>query len=147
MFRRLGWSVALISVLVGFLPAAARARPARVPRAVFAADDEDGIAFTAWWNDLYDGTAPEQAMVNVADTGAGWVSVPTTWYQPTITSAVDLQEQADCYQAAFAAVSDEPWFAGMFWWDWSSDPTVGGALDDGYAPFGKPAEDVLRAWY
>ena len=322
-----------------------------VPPAAQAAPDQEGVSFTAWWRTLYDGTEPEQAMANIADTGAEWVSILATWYQPTYTSTniaatratptdagvvhmirhahtlglevmlkphvdlfndpahwrgqigttwgrrspkwdqwfqeyrrfifhyaalaeregveqlsvgcelsgtvrrtqqwrgviagirnrfsgtlvyastagaettriqwwdsldligvdayyeltdsndptvaeleagwapwledlaalstrwggkpiifteigyrsidganqapwdwqrtgtVDLQEQADCYEAALATVWDEPWFAGMFWWDWSAVPSIGGLTDDGYTPFDKPAEDVLRAWY
>ena len=61
--------------------------------------------------------------------------------------AIDLQEQADAYQAAFESVYDQPWFAGMFWWSWGTDPFEGGPCDDDYTPHDKPAEDVLRAWY
>jgi len=60
---------------------------------------------------------------------------------------IDLQEQADCYRATFESVWDEPWFAGMSWWDWSANPDVGGPEDGGFTPFGKPAEDALRTWY
>jgi len=60
---------------------------------------------------------------------------------------VDLQEQAQCYQAAFESLYDQPWFGGMFWWVWSPDPFDGGPCDDGFTPHDKPAEDVLRAWY
>ncbi len=60
---------------------------------------------------------------------------------------VDLQEQADCYLAAFESVWDEAWFAGMYWWDWSADPKAGGSRDGGWTPFRKPAEGVLRSWY
>jgi len=69
---------------------------------------------------------------------------PWDWYAQ---APIDLQEQADCYQATFASVWDQPWFAGMYWWDWSPDPTAGGLNDADYTPFGKPAEDVLRTWY
>ena len=64
------------------------------------------------------------------------------WERP-----LDLQEQADCYQAALESVWDEPWFAGIYWWDWSAAPSVGGPQDTGFTPFGKPAEQVLRSWY
>lgn len=60
---------------------------------------------------------------------------------------IDLQEQADCYQAAFDSMYGQPWFAGMFWWSWGTDPFQGGPCDDGYTPHDRPAEDVLRAWY
>jgi hypothetical protein len=64
-----------------------------------------------------------------------------------ITGKVDLQEQADCYQAALESVYDEPWFAGIYWWSWSPDPLEGGPDDDGYSPHDKPAEEILRAWF
>ncbi len=69
------------------------------------------------------------------------------WAPWMLDRPLDLQEQADCYLAAFESVWDEPWFAGMYWWDWSADPKVGGSRDGGFTPFGKPAEEVLRSWY
>ncbi len=63
-----------------------------------------------------------------------------------IGGTVDLQEQADCYQAAFESLNRQPWFGGIYWWSWSPDPYEGGPADDGYTPHNKPAEDVLRAW-
>ena len=64
-----------------------------------------------------------------------------------IGGVIDLQEQADTYQAAFESVFNQPWFAGMYWWSWGTDPFEGGPCDDGYSPHTKPAEDVLRSWY
>ena len=69
------------------------------------------------------------------------------WAPWMLDRPVDLGEQADCYLAAFESAWDEPWFAGMYWWDWSADPDVGGSRDGGFTPFGKPAEGVLRSWY
>lgn len=65
---------------------------------------------------------------------------------------VDLQEQADLYQAALEVLWGKPWLAGIYWWQWIVDPrasgtTTGGATDDGYSPYGKPAEQVLRRYY
>ena len=64
-----------------------------------------------------------------------------------LNGTVDLQEQADAYTAAFESVFDQPWFAGVFWWAWETDPYQGGPCDDGYTVYDKPAEDVLRTWY
>ncbi len=64
-----------------------------------------------------------------------------------IDGTVDLQEQADTYQAAFESVFNQSWFAGMYWWVWETDPFQGGPCDDGYTPYDKPAEHVLRSWY
>jgi len=69
------------------------------------------------------------------------------WAPWMLDRPVDLGEQADCYLAAFESAWEEPWFAGMYWWDWSADPDVGGSRDGGFTPFGKPAEGVLRSWY
>ncbi|MGB7294909.1 MAG: hypothetical protein WBC70_04905 [Candidatus Aminicenantales bacterium] len=64
-----------------------------------------------------------------------------------IEGSVDLKEQEDCYRAALESVYNEPWFAGIYWWSWSPDPFEGGPEDTGYSPHGKPAEDLLRAWF
>lgn len=64
-----------------------------------------------------------------------------------LSGTVDLQEQADTYQAAFGSVFNQSWFAGMYWWAWETNPFQGGPCDDGYTPHDKPAEDVLRSWY
>jgi hypothetical protein len=64
-----------------------------------------------------------------------------------LDGTLDFQEQADTYQAAFQSVFNQPWFAGFYWWSWETDPFQGGPCDDGYTPYDKPAEAVLRAWY
>jgi Glycoside Hydrolase Family 113 len=111
---------------------------------------------------------------DLADLVAGWQphiaelgALSTTWHRPVLLTEIgyvsqdgtntapsswkvgpiDLQEQADCYEAAFEALWHQPWLAGMFWWNWSADPSVGGVQNTGFTPFGKPAEGVLRAWY
>jgi len=83
-------------------------------------------------------------------TEIGYRSINGTAMHPwdwQIRGAVDLQEQADCYQAAFQSLARQPWFGGIYWWSWSPDPNEGGPADDGYTPHNKPAEEVLRAWF
>ena len=63
------------------------------------------------------------------------------------SSSVDMQEQASAYEAAFQALYDQPWLAGIFWWTWLADPFASGACDEGYSPHLKAAENILRAWY
>jgi hypothetical protein len=63
------------------------------------------------------------------------------------SGTIDLQEQADCYRAFFETFWNRPWLAGVYWWMWWADPAIGGATDDSYTPYKKPAEDVLRAYY
>ncbi len=60
---------------------------------------------------------------------------------------VDLEEQANAYEAAFRQLYDQPWLGGIFWWTWLPDRFESGPCDNGYSPHLKPAEDVLRAWY
>jgi len=60
---------------------------------------------------------------------------------------VDLDVQANFYEAACRAVSGLSWLRGVYWWQWMPDPDDGGPDDTGYSPHGKPAEDVLETWY
>jgi hypothetical protein len=60
---------------------------------------------------------------------------------------VDTAEQRDCYDAAFQVFWSKPWFRGFFWWNWEPSPNQGGPDNNGYTPFGKPAERLLRQWY
>ncbi len=55
----------------------------------------------------------------------------------------DQEAQAVAYRAAFAALAGKPWFQGMQWWSWRTDP---GRKEDptiDYTPEGKKAEQVL----
>jgi uncharacterized lipoprotein YddW (UPF0748 family) len=69
---------------------------------------------------------------------------PWEWWSE---GTIDLQEQAACYQAVFETFWHQPWFAGTYWWYWSTDPELGGADDGDYTPHGKDAEEVLRTYY
>ena len=62
-------------------------------------------------------------------------------------SPVDLQEQADCYQAALEALAGKDWLRGMYWWAWDTNPAQGDPNDGTFSPHGKPAEEVLRRYY
>jgi hypothetical protein len=57
---------------------------------------------------------------------------------------VDLVVQRKCYEAALRMVAGRAYLAGMFWWQWLPDPSIGGPNDTSYTPYGKPAERVLR---
>ncbi len=74
----------------------------------------------------------------------GTTTRPYDW---KLTGGLDLQEQADAYQAFFNQVYWQPWFAGSFFWAWDPAPFSTGSCDTAYTPFDKPAEDVLRAGY
>jgi hypothetical protein len=79
----------------------------------------------------------------------GTNKVPGAWQTK---GTIDLREQADLYQAALEVLWGKPWLAGIYWWQWIVSPgasgsTTGGATDDGYSPYGKPAEEVLKKYY
>jgi hypothetical protein len=61
--------------------------------------------------------------------------------------AVDLQEQLDCYEAAFQALWNRSWFYGFYWWTWTHKTAEGGVEDTGHSPQNKPTQDRLTQWY
>lgn len=60
---------------------------------------------------------------------------------------MDLQEQADGYQAYFEVFFNEPWFAGVHVWGWRIEPERSGPCNDGYSPYNKPAENIMRQYF
>jgi hypothetical protein len=69
---------------------------------------------------------------------------PWDWQQE---APVDLQEQADCYESALEAIWNQPWLAGIYWWNWDTTPNQGGPHDAGFTPHRKPAEELLKIYY
>jgi hypothetical protein len=83
-------------------------------------------------------------------TEIGYRSVEGTAEHPSdwkFQGKVDLQAQADCYQAVFESVYGEPWFAGLFWWSWDPNLLQGGPDDSSFSPHDKPAEEIIRRWF
>lgn len=59
-------------------------------------------------------------------------------------------EQANFYDSCLTALYDEEWFAGAFWWDWSTEiysTKEEASKDEGFNIHMKKAEDILREWY
>lgn len=56
-------------------------------------------------------------------------------------------EQAAAYEAVFRAFSGRSRFRGMYWWQWPSSGRGGGPRDSSYTPMGKPAQQVVGAWF
>ena len=61
----------------------------------------------------------------------------------------DEDEQANFYSSALKVFSDQPWFAGFFWWDWSVRlyPLEEAKRNVGFDIYGKRAGQVLAEWY
>ena len=66
-----------------------------------------------------------------------------------VQAAVDVQEQADAYEAMFRVFWEQDWFAGLFIWEWDADVRPGDDLgdDDDYLPQTKPAQRVMSRWF
>ncbi|MCB9562704.1 MAG: hypothetical protein H6709_02935 [Kofleriaceae bacterium] len=112
-------------------------------------DDADAseAALTRGWRDHVDALlayAADAARPLVL-TEVGYPSVDGGAVAPwdyTRAGKVDVEEQRRAF-AAFAAAWDGTALGGAFVWEWGP----GGADDRGYAPWGKPAECVLRGWF
>jgi len=73
----------------------------------------------------------------------GTITDPSNW---RISRTQSQAEQAAAYQALLATFSNEPWWAGVYWWVWITPPaTEAEPLD--FSPKGKTAETVLRQWW
>lgn len=73
----------------------------------------------------------------------------TPWQYKLITDPqvpIDVNEQAICYQALYESFFPYPWWQGVVWWNWDTDPKVNGLDNKAYSPRGKPAAAVI-AYY
>lgn len=62
-----------------------------------------------------------------------------------VKAPVNLEEQRRLYEAMRLTWENEPHLAGLYLWVW--EPDRRGPKDTGYTIAGKPAQDVVRAWY
>jgi hypothetical protein len=102
-----------------------------------------------WTNELY--STYTQTTKKIVFTEIGYYSQDGTNIQPwtgfSPPHEIDLQEQADCYQAALENFRNRTWFMGWFWWNWETDPNAGGPTDNWYPLQNKPAQDILNQYY
>ncbi len=68
----------------------------------------------------------------------------TTPWDYTTRAGLDLEEQRRCYAAFRAAWDGVAGLDAVFFWSWQG---AGGPRDRGYTPRGKPAEQLVRAWF
>lgn len=62
--------------------------------------------------------------------------------------AVNLAGQDNAYRAFFEVFWDQPWFAGMFLWQWyTHDTKAGGTQNSDFTPQNKPAEQTIAKWF
>jgi hypothetical protein len=91
----------------------------------------------------------------VVFTEAGYKSTPDAGIQPWAwpqrgagsPEQESVQTQANCYEALFQSVWDQPWFAGIFIWKWYPRVRDNGRDHRDFTPQHKPAEKILATWY
>lgn len=65
-----------------------------------------------------------------------------------LNSGVNLAAQLNAYSAFFQTFWNEPWFAGMFLWQWYTDHSkAGGKANSDYTPQNKPAAKLIADWF
>lgn len=61
---------------------------------------------------------------------------------------VNLEAQENAYKAFFESFWHQPWFAGVFFWQWyTRHNTAGGTGNSDFTPQNKPASDVIASWF
>lgn len=101
-----------------------------------------------WWtieNDL--ANWQEHHHKQIVLTEIGYPSVDGTCGKPwdyTREAAIDVEEQALCYEAFFLSWNSSQKLAGVYFWNWYGQ---GGPNDRSYTPRGKPAQQVLTKWF
>lgn len=63
------------------------------------------------------------------------------------SDAINMQAQADAYQALYNVFWDESWFAGGFLWKWHLRKDYGGPANGAFTPQGKTAESVIKSHF
>ncbi len=62
--------------------------------------------------------------------------------------AVNMDAQANAYEALYSVFTAEKWFAGGFIWKWETrDDRQKAATNNNYTPQHKPVEQVIKKWY
>ncbi len=117
-----------------------------------AGDNSVAAIKGAWdyWNnnDLRGFAASVGKPVLIAEVGYRSISgaryAPWDWQRG---GGPDETEQANLYEALFSYWNDYGYIAGVYLWDWSTNPNAGGASDNGYTPQNKQAQQVMTNWF
>jgi hypothetical protein len=84
-------------------------------------------------------------------TEIGFTSTPTPWVQPHVDGrgeAYSSTGQQACYKIVMEALQEqESWCRGILWWKYPSYMRKKPTAHTGFTPKGKPAEEVLKAYF
>ncbi len=103
-----------------------------------------------WWNNNDIRAFAQNIGKPVLIGELGYRSINGSHYNPwdySRSDSLSQDEQANDYEALFSYWNDYGYMAGVYLWDWSTDPNAGGPNDPGYTPQGKKAEQVMTRWF
>jgi hypothetical protein len=83
-------------------------------------------------------------------TEIGYRSVDGAHYAPWDSGrggGYNPSEQANDYEALFSYWNNSPYVAGIFIWDWQSNPSGGGSGNTDYTVQNKPAQQTILKWF
>lgn len=91
---------------------------------------------------------PDCAMAGTAS--SHMFAVKLLWCRAAVVPA-DLgyneASQALMYEAFFKAVYPQPWFQGVFFWAWLTNPDDTGKTGDAFTPSGRLAATVMKTFF
>jgi hypothetical protein len=113
--------------------------------------DELKAAWNSWADAIESWRNTNWPSMDVIFTEVGYQSVDgtnqTPWWTDPAGSTIDMQEQADCYEALLSQCRMRNWWRGVFWWNWETNPEAGTPADPYSTPQNKLAELILRNYY
>jgi hypothetical protein len=68
-------------------------------------------------------------------------------WQHVAIGELSLELQVNLYRSLLESFWEKPWFYGVYWWYWGTNPKMGGELNRGFTPQNKPAQEVIKEWY
>lgn len=78
----------------------------------------------------------------------GYASIAGNLAEPWRTDGrYSAEAQLRGTNAAFRAFAGEPWFRGMYFWQWRPVPGAGGPGDTDHTPQAKPAQQAIAGWF
>jgi hypothetical protein len=138
-FQRLRWWDAVDAIAVdAYFPLAADERP--------RSEEEIVQAWTATVDEL---AAVQRRFARpVIFSEIGYASTEGNLVEPWRTDGrYSPEAQVRATNAAFRAFTDQPWFRGMYFWQWHPAIGAGGPGDTDHTPEGKPAARAIASWF
>lgn len=107
------------------------------------------VANWKWWEDQQFKRLNTQYGKKILFTEIGYTSVHGAHNAPCCTwnNGYDATEQVNDYEALFQFGDAAPELAGIYLWNWDSNPDYGGQGNQDYTPVGKPALQTLTSWF